>query len=151
MSAGIGAEAAQRVRKMQESVAAKAAQFDRDEAILKSECVPFFEAVSAVLKESATRFNAELNLEGRYALTFVSHPSLIELGKKTSPTLLRKVVHFHAGREVSIHTDVSDHYRVGLKQEKWRFTVERGELLLNGMNVLESAAALFEGIPEMFS
>lgn len=150
MSAGIGAEAAERVRQMRKADSDRSAQQDRDERILKSECVPFFEAVTTMLKESADSFNLELGLEGREALTFVSHPGLIELGKKTNPTLLRKIVHFHPGKEVTIRTEASTHYRVGLKHEKWRFTVEHGELVLNGNNVLECADAMFNGVAEAF-
>jgi hypothetical protein len=130
--------------------AVRIAQCDRDLRILESECVPFFEAVTALLKEGVASFNIDLGLEGRGALTFVSHPSLIELGKGTNPTLLRKVMHLQPSREVIVRTDTSVHYRVGTKQEKWRFTVEHGELLLNGMNVLESAEALFDGVAEAF-
>jgi hypothetical protein len=150
MSAGIGSKTAQKVRQMWEADAAQVARQNRDERILSTECVPFFEAVASLVKENAASFNLELGLEDREALTFVSSSGLIEIGKKSSPTLLRKVVHFQANREVIVRTETLVHYRVGTKQEKWRFAVERGELLLNGRNVLECADALFEGIAEAF-
>ncbi|MGB9408614.1 MAG: hypothetical protein WCA89_13840 [Terracidiphilus sp.] len=150
MSAGIGAETAHKVKKMWEAEAVWTAQRDRDERVLSSECVPFFEAVAILLKENVASFNFELGLEGNNELTFVSHPGLIELGKRTNPTLLRKVVHLQPSQEVIIRTDTSIYYRVGVKQEKWRFNVEHGELLLNGRNVLECADALFDGIAESF-
>jgi hypothetical protein len=150
MGAGIGAEAAERVRKMREEDATRIAQLDRDDRIFNAESIPFFEAVASLLRENAVSFNADLNLEGKNALTFVFHPGLIELGKQTNPTLLRRAVHLQPNHEVMVRTETLIHYRVGTKQEKWRFAVEHGELLLNGMSVLECATALFEGIAEAF-
>jgi hypothetical protein len=150
MSTGIGAEAAQKVRQMRDTDTTQSAQREQDQRIFDSKCIPFFEEVTALLKESIASFNSELGLEGDNALTFISHPGLIELGKRTYPTLLRKVVHLQPSEEVIVRTDTSIPYRVGTKQEKWRFAVEHGELLLNRKNVIECAAAVFEGIAEAF-
>ena len=126
------------------------AQQDRDERILRTDPVYFFEAMTKVVGENSASFNSNLELTGDYALSFAFTSSMIQLGKRASPLFLRKVIHSQASREVLVRTETINNYRHGVKEEKWRFTVEHGELLLDGKNVLECSEALFDGIAEVF-
>jgi hypothetical protein len=145
-----GAKLAQEVLRLRSADAERAAARQREERVLATECVPFFEAITSLLRENVTTFNLELSLVGKDALTFVSSAGLIEIGKKSNPFLLRRAVHLQANQEVVVRTETSIHYRIGTKQERWRFTVEHEELLLNGKNVIECADALFEGVADAF-
>jgi hypothetical protein len=48
-------------------------------------------------------------------------------------------------------TEVVNGYQKGVKEEKWYFGIEGGELTLNHKNFSQCADFLFEGIPDSFS
>jgi hypothetical protein len=152
MGANTGNLEAQRVLRLRNADADRIAQLERDERILRTDPVCFFEAVAKVVGENSTSFNSDLGLVGDYALSFLSINGQIQLCKKASPLFLRKAIHFQTSQEVLVRTETinsyRNSYRHGVKEEKWRFTVEQGVLLLNGRNVLECADALFDGIAE---
>jgi hypothetical protein len=148
MGANTGNLEAQRVLRLRNADADRIAQLERDERILRTDPVSFFEAIAKAVGEISTSFNSDLELVADHAVSFVSNNGLIQLCKRASPLFLRKATHFQTSREVLVRTETINNFRHGEKKEIWRFTVEHGALLLNGRNVLECADALFNGIAE---
>jgi hypothetical protein len=145
-----GSLEAQKVLRLQRDDADRIAQQERDEGNLRTEPANFFEAITKSVGENSASFNSDLRLGGDYALTFVSSAGLIQLGKRANPFIFRKVIHFQAERKVVVRTETVTNRRHGVKEETWQFTVKHGELLLNGMNPLQCADALFSGLADAF-
>jgi hypothetical protein len=150
MSTNLGAQEAQRILSERNRDEARLTRQERDERILRTEPPDFFEAMAKCLEENVTSFNLEMSLSGEDELTFVYSSGMVQIGKRKNPFLLRKAIHLQMQREVTVRTETINHYRHGVKEEKWRFTVEHGELVLDGRNLLECADALFAGIADAF-
>lgn len=150
MSTNLGAQEAQRIILERQRDADRIARQEREERTLQTEPPRFFEAMAGCLKDNAESFNQGLGVTGDDSLTFVYSSGLIQIGKRSNPFLLRKVMLRQAQSEVVVRTEIMNGYRRSVKEETWHFDIERGELRLEGKTVMECAESLFAGIPDAF-
>jgi hypothetical protein len=150
MSTNLGQLEAQRILRARQSDAERTAQQGREERILCTEQPRFFSTMADHLVEIVNSFNKEMGLEGEDAVTFTHSGSEMYLGKKASPFFLRKIMHFERTNEVLIRTQIINGYQKGVKEEKWYFDIQRGELRLNYKNFVECGDLLFKDIPDLF-
>ena len=150
MSANLGELEAQRILKARQSDADLAIRQAREDRILGTEQPRFFDAMADDLANTIKSFNLNMGLEGQDAVTFMHSGSQIQIGKRAKPFLLRKVMHFERTNEVLVRTEIVNGYQKGLKEEKWYFEIQGGELTLNHKNFAQCADLLFEGLPDTF-
>jgi hypothetical protein len=91
-----------------------------------------------------------MGLSGEDAATFSNSGGTVQIGKRQNPFVLCKAIHLLPQREVIVRTETINNRRHGVKKEKWRFAVERGELVLEGRNPVGCADALLAEIADAF-
>jgi hypothetical protein len=149
MSANIGVLEAQRIMRERLSDADRLARQEREDRILREEPPLFFEAMASYLQENTKSFNLTMGLSGDDAMTLVYTSGLIEIGKRHRPFLRKKIV--LSSNKVTIHTDTTSRmYQPAGKDEVWKFDIAGGELILNRMNLIECAEALFAEVANAF-
>jgi hypothetical protein len=121
-----------------------------EDRILTSEPPLFFEFMLGRTKENIESFNSELGLVGDHAFTFTPSGCEFSFGRKLNPLLIRKVMFRHPSLEVIVRTTVVRGYIQKVTETTWRFTVEHGDLALDGKNVIDCADALMDGIEKVF-
>jgi hypothetical protein len=150
MGANLGELEAERILKARQSDADLAARQAREDRILCTEQPRFFDAMADDLAKTVESFNLRMGLEGQDAITFVHPGNQIQVGKRAKPYFLRKIMHFERTNEVLIRTEIVNGYQKAVKEEKWYFEIQGGELTLNQKNFTQCADLLFEGIPDTF-
>jgi hypothetical protein len=150
MSANLGELEAERILRMRQGDADLATRKAREDRILRSEQPRFFDAMADDLTKTVESFNSRMGLEGRDAVTFNHSGTEILVGKRARPFFLRKIMHFEQTNEVFIRTEIVNGYQKGVKEEKWYFEIQDGELTLHHKNFVQCADSLFEGIPDTF-
>jgi hypothetical protein len=150
MSANLGELEADRILRARQSDANLAARQAREDRILQSEQPRFFDAMADDLAKTVESFNQRMGLEGQDAVTLNHSGTQILVGKRAKPFFLRKVMHFERTNEVLIRTEIVKGYQKGVKEERWYFEIQDGELALNRKNFVQCADLLFEGIPDTF-
>ena len=67
------------------------------------------------------------------------------------PVFIRKVILRQASKEVIVRTTIiRRHPPQEITEKTWRFSVEHGDLVLDGKNVIECADALLQGAEKAF-
>lgn len=150
MSANLGALEAERILRVRRGDADLATRQAREDRILQSEQPRFFDAMADDLAKTVESFNERLGLEGQDAVTFNHSGTQVLVGKRAKPFFLRKVMHFERTNEVLVRTEIVNGYQKGVKEEKWYFEIQDGELRLDRKNFSQCADLLFDGIPDAF-
>jgi hypothetical protein len=150
MSANLGELEAERILRARQNDADLARRQTREDRILDTEQPRFFDAMADDLEKTVKSFNLRMGLEGKDAVTFVHSGSEVQVGKSAKPFFLRKIMHHERTKEVFIRTEIIIGYQKGVKEEKWYFEIDGGELTLNHNNFAQCADLLFEGIPDTF-
>jgi len=150
MGANLGELEAERILKARQSDADLAARQAREDRILCTEQPRFFDAMADDLAKTVESFNLRMGLEGQDAITFVHPGNQIQVGKRAKPYFLRKIMHFERTNEVLIRTEIVNGYQKAVKEEKWYFEIQGGELLLDHKNFAQCADFLFKGLPDAY-
>jgi hypothetical protein len=151
MGADTGTLEALRIMRERERDADRVTAQVRDDNILRTEPPLFVDAMAACEEEIVNNFNTTLGLSGDEAVTFIYANGIIEIGKRERPMLLKKAILLHARYRVIVRTQtLSRLYQPSAVEEIWRFDIKRGELTLNGKNLIECADALFVGVADAF-
>ena len=138
-----GTQEAERILREREQAAARAAEKDRSERILSAEPARYLDAVGEMLKADVESFNESLSLPYAMALTATSSSGLIQLGKRSHPTVLVRLTYNHSLRLAVVRVEATmDYRRVCNSEAKWYFTVDNDEVQLDGKTSLECSPAL---------